>query len=45
MRNAGVTVNDHGALDCTIKARIECAYYRGCGCGPDDRVPWGGDVR
>lgn len=45
VRNAGVTVNDHGALDCTIKARIECAYYRGCGCGPDERIPWGGDVR
>ena len=45
IKNANVTVNDHGALDCTIKARIECAYYRGCGCDSDEKFPWGGDIR
>ena len=28
VKNAKVIVNDHGALDCTIKARVECAFYR-----------------
>ena len=45
VKNAKVAVNDHGALDCTIKARVECAYYRGCECDTDGKYDWGGDIR
>ena len=33
--NARVTVVDKGALDCTLKARVECAVFRICGRRPD----------
>lgn len=39
--DANVTVIDKGALECTIKARIECAAYRSCGQS-EKNVPWGG---
>ena len=39
-----VTVVDKGALDCTIKARVECAVLRSYGRS-DDKVPWGGVIR
>ena len=39
-----VTVVDKGALDCTIKARVECAVLRSCGKS-DAKVPWGGVIR
>lgn len=42
--NAAVTVVDHGALDCTIRARVECAVYRSCGASQKD-LPWGGAIR
>ena len=29
--NARVIANDKGALDCTIKARVQCAAYRAAG--------------
>lgn len=45
VKNAKVIVNDHGALDCTIKARVECAFYRGCQCDTDGRFDWGGVIR
>ena len=45
VKNAKVIVNDHGALDCTIKARVECAFYRGCGCDMDGKFDWGGVIR
>ena len=41
--DAKVTVVDMGALDCTIKARVECAVFRGCGI--DEGYPWGGEVQ
>ena len=44
VKNAAVTVSDHGALDCTIKARVECAYYRGCRYDTDGAYPWGGEI-
>ena len=31
VENAQVTVVDKGALDCTLKARVECAVFRSCG--------------
>ena len=42
--NARVTVVDKGALDCTIKARVECAVYRSCDASAAN-IPWGGAVR
>lgn len=38
-----ITVVDKGALDCTLKARVECAVYRGCGI--KENLPWGGAIR
>jgi citrate lyase subunit gamma (acyl carrier protein) len=31
VENARVIANDKGALDCTIKARVQCAAYRAAG--------------
>lgn len=42
--NARVTVVDKGALDCTLKARVECAVFRSCGRSAQN-IPWGGAVR
>lgn len=39
-----VTVNDKGALDCTLKARVECAVFRSCDASAEN-IPWGGAVR
>ena len=41
--NARVTVVDKGALDCTIKARIEGAVYRSV--DQYENLPWGGAIR
>ena len=32
-----------GALDCTLKARVECAVYRSS--GQTDHLPWGGAIK
>lgn len=42
--NAQVTVVDKGALDCTLKARVECAVFRSCGQSTAN-ISWGGVVR
>ena len=42
--DARVTVVDKGALDCTLKARVECAVFRSAGCSASN-IPWGGAVR
>ena len=42
--NARITVVDKGALDCTLKARVECAVSRSCGKSAEN-IPWGGAVR
>jgi len=39
-----VTVVDKGALDCTLKARVECAVFRSCDKSAAG-IPWGGVVR
>mgnify|MGYP000065625366 CR=1 FL=1 len=44
VENAQVTVVDKGALDCTLKARGECAVFRSCGQSQAN-IPWGGVVR
>ena len=44
VKNATVTVIDKGALDCTLKARVECAVFRSCGKSTEN-IPWGGIIR
>lgn len=39
-----VTIVDHGALDCTLKARIEAAVLRSAG-ESGKNVDWGGVIR
>ena len=41
--DARITVVDKGALDCTIKARVECAVYRSNDIR--DALPWGGAIQ
>ena len=43
VKNAKITVVDKGALDCTIKARVECAVYRSNDV--KDNLPWGGAIK
>ncbi len=43
VRDAKVTVVDKGALDCTLKARVECAVYRSNDM--TENLPWGGAIR
>lgn len=38
-----ITIIDKGALDCTLKARIEGAVYRSQ--EQKDSLPWGGAIR
>ena len=42
--SARVNVVDKGALDCTLKARVECAVFRSWGAS-EQNIPWGGVVR
>ncbi len=42
--NAYVHMVDKGALDCTIKARVECACYRASG-EKQENLPWGGAIQ
>ncbi len=44
VKNAHITVVDKGALDCTLKARVECAVFRSVNAS-DKNIPWGGSVR
>ena len=43
VKDAKVTVVDKGALDCTLKARVECAVYRSNDI--TDNLPWGGVLK
>lgn len=42
VEDAKVTVIDKGALDCTLKARVECAVFRSNEL--TENLPWGGDI-
>ena len=42
--DARVTVVDKGALDCTLKARVECAVFRSCDKSAAG-IPWGGVIK
>ena len=44
VQNANVTVVDKGALECTLKARVECAVFRSSDASASN-IPWGGAVR
>ena len=44
VKNGRVTVVDKGALDCTLKARVECAVFRSCDKA-DAGIPWGGAIK
>lgn len=41
--DAKVTVVDKGALDCTLKARVECAVFRSNDI--TESLPWGGVIK
>ena len=41
--NAKISIVDKGALDCTIKARVEAAVYRSL--EQTEELPWGGAIR
>lgn len=41
--DAKVKIVDKGALDCTLKARVECAVYRSNAMY--DHLPWGGAIQ
>jgi hypothetical protein len=43
VNNVRIAVVDKGALDCTIRARVECAVFRSS--EQTDRLPWGGVIR
>lgn len=44
VKDGKVVVVDKGALDCTLKARVECAVFRSCG-ESSNNIPWGGLVK
>lgn len=43
VKDVRITVVDKGALDCTIRARVEGAVYRSV--EQKDNLPWGGVIR
>ena len=42
VRDAKVSVVDKGALNCTLKARVECAVFRSN--SQYENLPWGGAI-
>lgn len=44
VKDVKITVIDKGALDCTLKARVECAVFRSTG-ESNANIPWGGVIR
>ena len=44
VKNIKINVIDKGALDCTIKARVECAVLRACEAS-DKNIAWGGMIK
>lgn len=43
VEDAYINIVDKGALDCTLKARVECAVFRSN--GKSSSLPWGGAIR
>lgn len=44
VKSGHVIVVDKGALDCTLRARVECAVFRSNNASEKD-IPWGGAVK
>ena len=44
VKQAKVNVVDKGALDCTLKARVECAVFRAADAS-EKNIPWKGAVK
>ena len=44
VQHVRITIVDKEALDCTLKARVECAVFRSCGQS-EENIPWGGVVQ
>ena len=44
VQHVRITIVDKGALDCTLKARVQCAVFRSCGQS-EENIPWGGVVQ
>lgn len=44
VRECKIKVIDKGALDCTLKARVECAVFRSNDSSTEN-VPWGGVIK
>ena len=44
VESALVDAVDKGALDCTLKARVECAVFRSCDKSAAG-IPWGGVIK
>lgn len=43
VENAKVSLVERGALDCTIRARVECAVYRAADAA-ESGIAWGGTI-
>lgn len=43
IQNVKIKIVDKGALDCTIRARVEAAVYRSA--GQMEQLPWGGAIQ
>lgn len=41
VENGRIVVIDKGALECTLKARVECAVFRSSNAS-EKNIPWGG---
>ena len=40
VQHINIRVVDKGALECTLKARVECAVFRSAGASTEN-IPWG----
>lgn len=43
VKSGKISVVDKGALDCTLKARVECAVFRAGDF--NGKIPWGGAIK
>ena len=44
VKSVKINIVDKGALDCTLKARVECAVFRSSDASEKD-IPWGEAIR
>lgn len=43
VKSGKISIVDKGALDCTLKARVECAVFRASDF--NGKIPWGGAIK